>query len=222
MSNSDEYTQKLESVIKQMLTPVKNVPFHLVIESLSERKVLTFDKHNHKDNRLLNNLVQVARIAGNNINKQEIRRRRANEVGNAIESFVKNALHQQGYYSDTPKTIEGNKKSTGYPDLCFYDEYSRMIYLECKTFNDQTKNTTQRSFYLSPSQNFKITEDAHHLVISYEIYTDRTEKNNYVFKTSSWKILSIKDLEVDVKYEFNSDNKRLYNDKFVLAEENLK
>ena len=221
MSNSDEYTQKLENVIKQMLTPVKDIPFHLVIESLSEKKVLAFDKHDNKDNKLMNNLIKVARIAGQNINKQEIHRRRANEVGNAIEPFVKSALHEMNYNADTPKTIEGSKKSTGYPDLCFYDEYSRMIYLECKTFNNQTKATTQRSFYLSPSQNFKITEDAHHLVISYEIYIDRTENNNYVFKSNSWKFLSIKDLEVDVKYEFNSDNKRLYNDKFVLAEETL-
>ena len=96
-----------------------------------------------------------------------------------------------------------------------------MNYLECKTFNKDNINTTQRSFYLSPSKNFKIAHDAHHLVISYETYIDRTERNNYVFKSNSWKILSIRDLEVDVKYEFNSDNKKLYDHRFILAEETL-
>ena len=42
-------------------------------------------------------------MAGNDINKQEIRKRRANEVGNAIEPFVKQALHKIGYNADTPR-----------------------------------------------------------------------------------------------------------------------
>lgn len=220
MSN-DHYTKQLENIIKQMLQPVKNLPFHLVIESLSEKKVLAFDHTDDKDIALLNNLKEVARMAGKDINKQEIKRRRANEVGNAIEPFVKQALHTIGYNADTPTTLNGNKKSTGYPDLSFNDEFGRMNYLECKTFNKDNINTTQRSFYLSPSKNFKITHDAHHLVISYETYIDRTEGNYYVFKSNSWKILSIRDLEVDVKYEFNSDNKKLYDNRFILAEEAL-
>lgn len=39
----DEYTHKLEGVIKQMLQPIKGIPFNLVIETLSSYKVIPFD-----------------------------------------------------------------------------------------------------------------------------------------------------------------------------------
>ncbi len=58
-------------------------------------------------------------------------------------------------------------------------------------------------------------------MISYEVYVDGRDGNNNIYKCGSWKILSIENLEVDVKYEFNSDNARLYADEMVLAEGNL-
>jgi hypothetical protein len=70
---------------------------------------------------------------------------------------------------------------------------------------------------LSPSEDFKVTRDAHHFVISYEIYVDGRVGRNNVYKCRSWKILSLEDLSVDVKYEFNSDNLRLYSKDLVLA-----
>jgi len=38
MNNSD-YTKKLENVIKQMLQPLKNIPFNLVIEAMTGKKL---------------------------------------------------------------------------------------------------------------------------------------------------------------------------------------
>ena len=37
MADNEEYTKKLENIIKQMLQPLKDIPFNLVIE---ERKCL--------------------------------------------------------------------------------------------------------------------------------------------------------------------------------------
>ncbi len=37
---NDDYTNKLENVIKQMLQPVRGIPFNLVIEALSNYKVI--------------------------------------------------------------------------------------------------------------------------------------------------------------------------------------
>lgn len=42
-----------------------------------------------------------------------------------------------------------------------------------------------------------------------------------IYLSKGWKILSIEDLNVDVKYEFNSDNRRLYKPELILAEGNL-
>lgn len=47
------------------------------------------------------------------------------------------------------------------------------------------------------------------------------QKGKNLYKCRTWKILSIEDLEVDVKYEFNSDNARLYISESILAEGSL-
>jgi hypothetical protein len=214
---NDDYTNKLEHVIKQMLQPVRGIPFNLVIEALSNYKVVPFDPDSKEDSLLLDILKAVATEAGQEVNRAGIRRTRPNEVGNDIEPFVKDALNRRGFQADIPRTSTGVRKATGYPDIEFRDESGRYHYLECKTYNIENVSTTQRSFYLSPSEDFKVTRDAHHFVISYEIYVDGRVGRNNVYKCRSWKILSLEDLSVDVKYEFNSDNLRLYSKDLVLA-----
>lgn len=201
-----------------MLQPVRGIPFNLVIEALSNYKVVPFDPDSKEDSLLLDILKAVATEAGQEVNRAGIRRTRPNEVGNDIEPFVKNALLNNGYTADVPRSATGKRKATGYPDLEFVDEFGRYCYLECKTYNIENVATTQRSFYLSPSEDFKITRDAHHFVITYEIYVDGQEGRCNIYKCRSWKILSLEDLSVDVKYEFNSDNLRLYSEELVLAE----
>jgi hypothetical protein len=217
----DEYTQKLEDVIKQMLKPIRGIPLSLVIESISGNKVLPYDQNDERDRKVLEKLSEVANLAVSRINSDGILRARANEVGNDIEPFIKDALIQVGYRAETPLTKSGKRKSTGYPDIQFIDEFGRVNYLECKTFNINNISTTQRSFYLSPSEDFKITNDAHHFVISYEIFVTGRQGNRNNYNCKSWKILSIENLDVDVKYEFNSDNLRLYSRELILAEGEL-
>ena len=216
-----QYIAKLETLIKQMLKPIKGVPLTLVIESISGHKIIPFDKKDKKDTRVIEKLKIVATFVGQSINRQGITRSRPNEVGNDIESFVKKELNRVGYISNTPTTITGRKKSTGYPDIEFKDEFGRVNYLECKTFNIENIATSQRSFYLSPSEEFKITTNAHHFVLSFEIFVNGKRKNQYIYFAKSWKILSIEKLEVDVKYEFNADNAKLYSKELIIAQGKL-
>ncbi len=65
--------------------------------------------------------------------------------------------------------------------------------------------TTQRSFYFLPSKSFKITKDAPHLMVSFEI---EKRKTNYFVK--HWKLFSLENLKVDLKNEFNQNNKEMY------------
>lgn len=220
MKNAD-YTNKLENVIKQMLQPVKGIPFNLVIKALSNYKVISFDPAIEEDKVLLGVLKTVADEAGQAVNRSGIFRTRPNEVGNDIELFVKDALNHIGYTANVPRSTTGNRKATGYPDIEFVDEFGRYSYLECKTYNIENVATTQRSFYLSPSEDFKITRDAHHFAVSYEIYVDGREGRYNIYKCRGWKILSLEELSVDVKYEFNSDNLSLYSKELVLAEETI-
>jgi hypothetical protein len=215
---SKKISTELEGVISQMLKPLKGLPLGIVIEGLSGYKAIPYNEGNSKDKQVLKVLKKCADNVLKEVNKKGILRRRANEVGNDIEPFVKNALNSFDYTADTPVTISGKKKSTGYPDIEFIDEFSRTNYLECKTFNIDNIDTTQRSFYLSPSNEFKVTKNAHHFGISFEIFVEKSIGNKHLYKVKSWKILDLSKLELDVKHEFNSDNKRLYDKKLIIAE----
>lgn len=219
MSNN-EYTKRLENVIKQMLQPLKDIPFNLVIESMTGKKVISFDFAKSDHQKILSLLKQAALNAGKEINKTGILRSRPNEVGNDIEPYVRNALNLLDINADIPIGPSGHKKSTGYPDILFWFN-ENPYYLECKTYNIKNIKTTQRSFYLSPSDEFKVIYDAPHFILSFEIYVAGEQGNKHIYKCKHYKILSIESLSLDIKYEFNSDNKRMYSGKdgtIILAE----
>lgn len=81
MDNND-YIKKLENVIKQMLQPLKDIPFNLVIEEMTGKKVLSFEFNNEDHKKVLNLLKQAALNAGKEINKTGILRPRPKEVEN--------------------------------------------------------------------------------------------------------------------------------------------
>ena len=89
----NEYIKKLENVIKQMLQPLKDIPFNLVIETMTGKKVISFDFTKKDNQEVLKLLKQSALNAGKEINKTGILRPRPNEVGNDIEPYVRNALN---------------------------------------------------------------------------------------------------------------------------------
>lgn len=115
----EKYISKLENAIKQMLTPLKDIPFNLVIESLTGKKVIPFDFSDSIDKELLDVLKNVALRAGRKINKVGITRARANEVGNDIEAFVKSAMQDLNLNPDIPTCASGRKKAMGYLQILF-------------------------------------------------------------------------------------------------------
>ena len=223
ISLDKDYVEKLENVIKQMIAPIKGIPLKLVLEAISGKKVIPFDKADKRHQRLLDKLKKAAQLSCQNINAAGgIMSARVNEVGNKVETPIKEALQQIGFKdADVPLNKKGVKQATGYPDLgfSFGDLY---VYVECKTFNKKTVGTTQRSFYLSPTEGFKVTKDAIHIVISLEIEWEKNitiEKQNFsVYLAKAWKVVQIENIDVDVKREFNSDNKRMYSSENILAE----
>lgn len=218
--DSNKYTIKLENVIKQMLRPLKNVPFNIVIETMTGKKVLSFDFTKSDHQKVLALLKQSALNAGREINKTGILRTRPNEVGNDIEPYTRSALNSLGLNASIPTGPSGNKKAMGYPDILFWFNETP-YYLECKTYNIENVRTSQRSFYFSPSDEFKVIYNAPHFMLSFEIYVAGENGKKHIYKCNHYKILSIETLSLDVKYEFNSDNKRMYsgrNGTVILAE----
>jgi hypothetical protein len=100
-----------------------------------------------------------------------------------------------------------------------YDTDGRPTYLECKIYGEGSAMTTMRSFYLSPSDDFKVAQDARHLLLAFAI--QRVPVPNSImseYRPTGFKLVDLHGLLCDVKYEFNSDNRRLYADGMILAE----
>lgn len=113
-------------------------------------------------------------------------------------------------------------RSTGYPDILLSDELDRPTYLECKVYGEGAAPTTMRSFYLSPSDEFKVCHDARHLLLAFGV--ERVSIGGTIdseYRLRSFKLIDLHGLLCDVKYEFNSDNRRLYAAEMVLAEGTL-
>jgi hypothetical protein len=101
-------------------------------------------------------------------------------------------------------------------------ESSRVVYLECKTYNLANIGTTQRAFYFSPSkESFKITADARHLVMSFQIEIAQRQ-GQQVYVPVHWRIYSTDSMVVQVKHEFNANNRQIYRPDALLAEGPIK
>lgn len=222
MTFQEDYVKQLEDTIGKFLKPIAGIPFHLAIKALYGHEVIPLNLKDEHDRKLIDDLSNIAQIAGKKANEKGIFRSRPNEVGNDIEKFVKKALSITGFYPKTPITANGKKKAVGYPDIYFKDRNGRHIYLECKTYNKANIGTTQRAFYFSPAerQQSKIIYDAPHLVISFEI--EQTQRNGKrCFIPVAWKIVSIHSMKVGVKHEFNASNKDIYRQEAILAEDKI-
>jgi hypothetical protein len=205
-----QYVNQLENIVRQMLTPLKGVPFNLVIEAMTKHRVIDFDAGNGRHRTIFDLLVEAGKKTVSTINASGgIKSERPNEVGNYVEPYVKDMLNSfASVAASTPKTATGKRKSTGYPDIEAQID-GETVYIECKTYNKKNAETTQRSFYFSPSDEFKVTCDALHFLLAFEIIPSGTGR----YKANGFKLLSLENLSLDVKHEFNSDNRRLYSGK---------
>lgn len=217
--NDKERADLLENALSQMLKPLKNVPFLAIIRALSEHKIIQFDRESETDKALLDLICEAARICFQALKEKPILRPRPNEVGNDIEAYVKNALQRLGVKCEKPKTSNGKQKSVGYPDLLLEQDGGRFTYIECKIFNKNTKDSSMRSFYLSPSEDFKVTCDARHLLLAFEMESQPArDGKNREYRATGYKLVDLHNLLCNVKYEFNADNVALYHPKSILAQ----
>ena len=195
------------TALAEFTQPAKKIPFKEVILATTHHHVLDFDNHNAAHRELFQKISAAAGIALTNVRIAGLYSARANEAGNHMESFVRAALKDAGLKARVPITTAGEAQAVGYPDVEILSDPP--CYLELKTYNASTLNTTQRSFYYSPSEHPKVTRDALHLLLAYEL--EQTERDGKtVFIPTHWKLITLQDLEVDLKFEFNQNNRGLY------------
>lgn len=221
MSNLEEYIKQLEQTISKFLEPMKGIPFSVAIKALTGCDVLAFDSSLNENKKLLEQLSKAAQFAGKKAYQKGIFTDRPNEAGNRIEPFVVEALRSVGLKADKPVSKSGKKKVAGYPDIQIEDQNGRIVYLDCKTYNTKTKDQSFRTFYFSPSEDPKITRDAFHLLMSFELETEEREGKT-VFVPISWQIYTLDKLLVQIKHEFNASNKDLYKEEALLAQGRIK
>lgn len=217
--NDKERLAVLENALAQMLKPVRGIPFSVIIKSLSEKDVIKIDPKSSADAALLEKLKRAIKMTATEVQKTPIRRPRPNEVGNDIEPFVMKGLAAAKLRAVRPTSANGHGKSTGYPDILVFDDEERPTYIECKIFAYGTAMTTMRSFYLSPSESFKVSQSARHLLLAFGMSAEAVPgSRDSLYQPRSFKLIDLHDLLCDVKYEFNSDNRRLYASNLVLLE----
>jgi len=220
MSINEKYVKDLEETISKFMAPLKNIPFPIVIKAISGYSVVPFNSSDKKDRVLLEKLVRALSKATKTANRTGIFANRPNEVGNHIEPFVRDALNELGMKATIPTTSEGKHQSAGYPDVEMRESDGRVTYLECKTHSLKSEDSSFRAFYLQPSENFKVTADARHLLVGFEIKEEkRNGKNAYV--PVRWRLYTLDNLRVQVKHEFNASNKDIYQKEALLAEGGL-
>ena len=125
------------------------------------------------------------------------------------------ALTQAGLTAAVPKTKDGKGKSSGYPDIEIEAE-GATIYLEVKTYAAKNHKTTQRSFYLSPSEKPKISRMP---VISLSAL--KSSARAPCLTPVAFEIVDLYGLSCNMKAEINSDNACLYEENRVLAHERV-
>ncbi len=213
MTNREE---QLEELLAQFIKPMRGIPFEVVIRSLCGKKVLKIDPSIEAHKQVVEQISQMVIIAGEKAAKAKIVRPRPNEVGNDMEAFVLAAAAELGMDAASPKTAGGAGKSTGYPDIRINCPIGT-VYLEVKTFARENHETTQRSFYLSPAEDPKVSNDGFHLLVGYEMVDlgvngtrDARNRDLRAYSPTSVTLVDLYGLNGDMKFEYNSDNRRLY------------
>jgi len=185
--------------IRDMVTGMKDVPLPVVIEALTDHRVLPWKGEARET------LVAVADRIERMIEAAEIEAARMNEAGNKVENVVIDAMRSLGIEVGRPKAGSGRARAAGYPDVEAVIG-GTAFYIEVKSFSAATIDSTQRSFYLSPSTDFKVTHDAIHLLVAIELVPG--SKGAYRAQSVRW--LDLSGLRCDLKYEFNASNRDLY------------
>jgi hypothetical protein len=177
------------------------VPLEAVVEALSGCRILDWQGEG------TDGLIAAADAVVDRTARVPLVASRPNEVGNQLEGLVAAALGEAGWGIDRPAGPSGRRRSAGYPDL-EARAGGHAFYIEIKAFSPETRDSSQRSFYLSPSADFKVTRDAFHLLVACEIIP--VEPGSWAVRSVRW--LDLHRLDVRLKHEFNASNRDLYGD----------
>lgn len=175
--------------------------FETIVENAFGKRVISWDG-SHRDE-----LENSIRIGVDQFNRSGSSADRMNEVGTLLEDCLRGAMTESGLAVGIPKTRSGRVQRSGYPDLRLELD-KRVYYIEVKTFSTSSIGSSQRTFYVSNSVDPKVTEDAVHLLIGFEV----DKKSDDSYRVIRFLCRDIRKLACKVKIEFNASNLDMYQD----------
>jgi hypothetical protein len=200
--------ERLAEICRQGVPTIRQVAFPVAIQEVAKCRVLAGSSMP----RVVDFAWQMAVEARDSIKLRPITSKRPNEVGNYAEPYLVDAARSLGGSAASPKTRDGATRSAGYPDLEVVAPGGEVFYMEVKTFNPGSEESTFRSFYLSPSDRPKVTRDAVHLLVA--LGTELIKPQTY--SVTSIKLLDLSKLLVDLKIEVQASNADMYGGECVL------
>jgi hypothetical protein len=199
VASGDEVS--LRQRVRDLREGLRDVPLPVIVEALSGHHVLPWTGESRE------RLTAVANDVLAAVNATDLTAARVNEAGNAVETHVQAALAARGFQAGRPAGPSGRTHAAGYPDLeAVAIDGGAAFYIEVKTYNASTEDSTQRTFYLSPSADFKVTRDAFHLLIAVQL----EKVSDDVYRAASVRWLDLSRLRCDLKHEFNASNRDMY------------
>lgn len=158
---------------------------------------------------LIERLDQACQVCLKSVRAHPVEAARPNEAGNRMEAPLRRALREMGLRPSMPATRSGSLQQTGYPDIQIEFE-GKAAYIECKTYSARNALSTNRAFYFSPSDTFKVTRDAFHLLMAFELIEVGATSRGRTYVAVNYKIADLFDLPCNLKLEFNASNLDMY------------
>ena len=200
--------EDFKEFMQRLIVGANSVYFRDVIEAASGYRITKIDKS------LLLNLKQLKMAFQTDLKNissivETMYNGRANELSNYMERVVIDKINRMENFTASKPMVSGNHhQSAGYPDLVV-NIRGRCFYLEVKTFQLKTTESSLRTFYYKPSKNSKISQACPHLLIAFEVES-LGQENKSPFMVNEVKIVDLYDLKVSLKPEFNASNIEIY------------
>jgi len=186
--------------------------FHEVVTAIAGVPVQPLNLADGRDAELAGLLARATATAFGRLRESPIRDVTSQRYGFSAKDAVHAALLDCGLEPQRPRTQRGDRPSTGYPDFQIVDPHSRLTYAMVKTCASDKSGDTSRTLYLSPGRSdmdVKITRPARHVLISFRHEEIRLDGRPAI-RPVRWSVHDLYDLPVDLKYEFNSNNRDLF------------
>jgi hypothetical protein len=172
---------------------IRNIPFSYVIEMTTGHKVIPLSK---EDKDVIDEIFKAAQAVLEEAKEEDYSTLRPNEISNRLEDKLRSKLNG----------VIPENKVAGYPNIMI-ERMGKVYYVEVKLAEIDKLDSSFRTFYYEPVELAKVTKDARHIMVG------------FLHKAKSiigFKIVDLSKINVNLKSEFNTNNKELYKSETVI------